>query len=211
MDRPAWQYHQYRGMGTCDFDSIRIVDRSSSSIRSVECWTIRRAVVSESNRVEFCRAWIAERLRKFSRRSERVWRERLRDKHASGQPVCVLEIVPSSISTSATQSTASTYNLTLRTPAGNVFTLSAFNTTTTIYYLRMYNTSSAPTCSSATGFVETLPVPPAAGSGGAGGFVRAQQQGQSYSTGISFCITGGGTSTDNTNAAAGLYVTVLYN
>jgi hypothetical protein len=112
--------------------------------------------------------------------------------------------------TSATQSTASTNATSVKGSPGTIFNISAFNTTTTIYYLRMYNTSSAPTCSSATGFVETLPVPPAAASGGSGGFIRPIEQGQQYTTGIGFCITGGPTSTDNTNAAVGVFVSVLY-
>jgi hypothetical protein len=33
---------------------------------------------------------------------------------------------------------------------------------------------------------------------------------QAYGTGIGFCITGGGSSTDNTNAATGVYVTIGY-
>jgi hypothetical protein len=37
-----------------------------------------------------------------------------------------------------------------------------------------------------------------------------QQIPQSFTTGIGFCLTGGGSSTDNTNAATGVYVTILY-
>jgi hypothetical protein len=80
----------------------------------------------------------------------------------------------------------------------------AINTTATHYYLRMYNLASAPTCSSATGFVETIAVL------ATGGAVTPINVGQSYDAGIGFCITGGAGSTDNTNAAAGVYVTVLH-
>jgi hypothetical protein len=31
-----------------------------------------------------------------------------------------------------------------------------------------------------------------------------------YSSGIGFCLTGGGSSTDNTNAATGVYLALLY-
>jgi hypothetical protein len=34
--------------------------------------------------------------------------------------------------------------------------------------------------------------------------------GKAFTTGIGFCITGGASSTDNTNAAAGVYVSALY-
>jgi len=94
--------------------------------------------------------------------------------------------------------------------AGQVYMLRPINTTTTTYYLRMYNLASAPTCSSATGYLETIPVPPATAAGGAGGIAAAQSFGQAYSTGIAFCLTGGGGSTDNTNAAVGVYITILY-
>src|SRR5579872_2617329 len=35
------------------------------------------------------------------------------------------------------------------------------NTTATIYYLRLYNLAAAPTCSSATGFIRSIPLVPA--------------------------------------------------
>jgi hypothetical protein len=91
--------------------------------------------------------------------------------------------------------------------AGNVYGFRFVNTTGTIYYLRMYNTSSSPTCSSATGFIETIPIP--ASTGGAG-LVAIEPMGEGYSTGISFCLTGGSSSTDNTNAATGVFGTILY-
>jgi hypothetical protein len=113
-------------------------------------------------------------------------------------------------STYALQSAASTNSTSVKGSAGNVYSISAINTATTIYYLRLYNASSAPTCSSATGFVETLPVPPGAATGQAAGLVRSVTNGQAFSTGIGFCLTGGGSSTDNTSAATGVYVSLLY-
>lgn len=103
-------------------------------------------------------------------------------------------------------SAASTNSTNCKASAGNLYGISIVNTTATIYYLRMYNLASAPTCSSATGFVETIPalvstVAPV---------IRTMSIGQGYSTGISFCLTGGGSSTDNTSAATGVYVTLLY-
>ena len=91
--------------------------------------------------------------------------------------------------------------------AGNVYGFRFVNTTGTIYYLRMYNTSSSPTCSSATGFIESIPIP--ASTGGAG-LVAIEPMGEAYSTGISFCLTGGSSSTDNTSAATGVFGTILY-
>jgi len=109
--------------------------------------------------------------------------------------------------TSYLTSAASTNATSVKASPGNVYGYSLVNTTATVYYLRMYNLAAAPTCSSATGFVETLPIP--ASTTGAG-LQRVQPNGQTFSTGIAFCLTGGGASTDNTNAATGVYLTILY-
>lgn len=112
-----------------------------------------------------------------------------------------------SLLTSYLSSAASTNSTNVKSSAGNVYSIVGINTTGTIYYLRMYNLSSAPTCSSATGFVNTYPVP--ANTSG-NGFVIPIPQGQGFSTGIGFCLTGGAGSTDNTNAATGVFLTFLY-
>lgn len=105
------------------------------------------------------------------------------------------------------QSAASTNSTSVKGSAGVLKAMNLINTTTTIYYLRMYNLASAPTCSSATGFVRTWPIPPAASSGLAGGIAaNLGAGGTTFSTGIAFCLTGGPTSTDNTNAATGVFV-----
>ena len=104
-------------------------------------------------------------------------------------------------------SAASTNATNCKNSAGNVYGYRFVNTTSTIYYLRMYNLTSAPTCSSATGFVETIPIP--ANTAGAG-IVAIEPMGEGYATGIGFCFTGGSSSTDNTNAATGVFGTILY-
>lgn len=107
------------------------------------------------------------------------------------------------INTHAIQSAASTNATTVKAARGDVFGIHAINTTATLYYLRLYNLAAAPTCSSATGFVETIPIP--ASTTGAG-VVLTFPVGKTFITGIAYCLTGGGTSTDNTNAATGVYV-----
>lgn len=109
--------------------------------------------------------------------------------------------------TSYLTSAASTNSTNVKASPGNVYGLSCINTTATLYYWRLYNLAAAPTCSSATGFIETLPCP--ASATGAG-FVRPHPAGQAFTTGIGYCLTGGGSSTDNSNAATGVYLTVLY-
>lgn len=105
-------------------------------------------------------------------------------------------------------SSAATTNATnCKGSAGNVYGFRAVNTTSTLYYLRMYNTAAAPTCSSATGFVETIPIP--ASTTGAG-IVSMPSVPVGYATGIGFCLTAGSSSTDNTAAATGVFLTVIY-
>jgi len=101
-------------------------------------------------------------------------------------------------------SAASTNSTSCKGSAGQIYGISAVNTTATTYYLRLYNSSSAPTCSSATGFIRTIPVL------ATGGAVEMRQVGAAFGTGIGFCLTGGGSSTDNTNAATGVYITLEY-
>lgn len=103
---------------------------------------------------------------------------------------------------------ASTNSTNCKGSAASLYHIRAVNTTATLYYLRLYNSSSAPTCSSATGFVETVPIP--ASTTGAG-ITDDISVGAAYGTGLGFCVTGGGSSTDNTNAATGLYISLAYN
>lgn len=109
---------------------------------------------------------------------------------------------------SGTISTASTNATNVKASAGTVCGGHAVNTTATVAYIRWYNLASAPTCSSATGFVATTPVP--ANSSGNGLLLDFGPFGAAFATGIGFCITGGGSSTDNTSAVAGVYVNATY-
>lgn len=126
-------------------------------------------------------------------------------------------ITPSSVGTTATTtdsslgcyilSTASTNSNNCKGSAGNFYGVRVVNTTATLYYLRLYNASGAPTCSSATGFIETIPVPASATGAGIMAVVTIPI---GYTTGIGYCLTGGSSSTDNTNAAAGIFGAIYY-
>lgn len=94
--------------------------------------------------------------------------------------------------------------------AGNFYGVEIFNTTTTLYYLRLYNLATSPTCSSATGFIRSIPIPPAGAAGGAGGAVNNFTVPVGYSAGIGYCITAGSSSTDNTSAATGVFGAIRY-
>jgi len=128
---------------------------------------------------------------------------------ANTTPWLVSSIPPTSggANTCYLSSAASNNATNCKNAAGQVYQISGINTTGTLYYLRMYNLSAAPTCSSATGFIESYPVP--ASTTGAG-LQMENSIGQAYATGIGFCLTGGGGNTDNTNAATGVYISIKY-
>jgi hypothetical protein len=142
--------------------------------------------------------------------------EEIKNNTGSTDPVGVLPKATSTGGSSACHqiTTASTNAKSCATAAAALYGIRAINTTTTIAYLRPYNLASAPTCNSATGEITdgAIPIPPAAASGGAGGFVEPLTIGLTgpFSTGIGWCVTGGGGSADNTNAPAGIYIQVRF-
>lgn len=116
-----------------------------------------------------------------------------------------ISYVPGCYVQGGTGTTASTNAFNCKTVGGNFFGIRAVNTSATLAFLRMYNLAAAPTCSSATGFVESIPIP--ASATGAG-IVDVAQVPIKYSVGVSGCVTGGSTSTDNTNAPAAVFITL---
>lgn len=119
-------------------------------------------------------------------------------------------VVPTAGLTHYLAAAATTNATNIKNAAGTLYGLSLSNTTTTVYYLRLYNLSAAPTCSSATGFVESIPIPPASAAGQVGGREMQFNIGKAFTTGLGYCITGGAGSTDNTAAAVGVFVSGLY-
>ncbi|MDA8113237.1 MAG: hypothetical protein M0Z43_00710, partial [Acidithiobacillus sp.] len=103
--------------------------------------------------------------------------------------------------------TATTNATSIKASAGTLYRITAINTTGTIAYLKLYNLATAPTCSSATGIVHVYPIP--ANTSGAG-ITIGNTVGEAYGTGIAFCVTGGGSDTNNTNAPAGVYIEGSY-
>lgn len=83
---------------------------------------------------------------------------------------------------------------------------SLVNTTAVLYYLRVYNLPVAPTCSSATGLVEVIPIP--ASASGAGIQRVESDDGQNFPAGMSFCLSAA--VDGSTNAATGIFVSVKY-
>jgi len=97
------------------------------------------------------------------------------------------------------QPTASTNSTLVITGAHQVYHIVATNNSATINYLRLYNSASAPTCSSASNLQAEIAIP--ASTSGAG-FVEDISAGMTFGAGISYCLTGGYATTDVTNATA---------
>lgn len=116
---------------------------------------------------------------------------------------------PSGAANTCYLSSAATTNATnCANAAAAIYDVSVINTTSTMYYLRLYNLAAAPTCSSSTGFVESIPIPHNSGNGA--GVAKSFPIGRYYSAGLGFCLTANGSSTDNNAAATGLYVSIGY-
>lgn len=117
--------------------------------------------------------------------------------------------LPAAATGAVYRSAASNNSTLVATGARTLFAIpTALNTTATIYYVRFYNGAAAPTCSSGTGEVFSLPIP--ASTSGAGVVAELGPLGVSFPLGLGFCITGGGASNDNTNAVAGVTLNVVY-
>jgi hypothetical protein len=90
-----------------------------------------------------------------------------------------------------------------------LYTLTAINTTATIYYLKLYDKATAPTCGTDTP-VATYPLlaEPAAGTGVA--LVIARATGAGFNLGLGFCLVGGIADNDTSNAATGVAINLEY-
>ena len=89
-----------------------------------------------------------------------------------------------------------------------LYNIIAINTTTTIYYLKLYDKATAPTCNSDT-VVASYPVPFGASNAG-GGFVQPRSVAAGYLLGLGFCLTGALADNDNTAAATGVAINFEY-
>ncbi len=108
-------------------------------------------------------------------------------------------------------STATTNSNNCTDTATGVYTITVITTSVTQAFLRLYNLAAAPTCTSATGFVSSIPIPPATATQN-GGFVYARSIPNTgdFTTGLGFCITAGSGSVDSTAATQGHYVHIDY-
>lgn len=107
--------------------------------------------------------------------------------------------------------TASVNTTAVSTTASGIYNIWAFNTTETEAFIRFYN-DDTPDCTSATGFVFSMGIPPSPAAGQQGGFAvnfPVPLTGP-FTTAIGVCVTGGHTSTDNTAAPAAILIGIAY-
>jgi hypothetical protein len=105
-------------------------------------------------------------------------------------------------------SAASTNSTNIKPAAGQVIGALCINTTAALYYLKFYDLAAAPTCNS-TPVVLSIPCSFGASSSGSTTPLMPQQPVQ-FLNGIGICLTGAIADTDNTNAATGVVIDVLY-
>lgn len=91
---------------------------------------------------------------------------------------------------------------------GNVYGVTAINTTTTVVFLKFYDKATAPTCGTDTP-VQTLPVPFGSSSSG-GGFTLTFPFGMQFYSGIGFCVTGAIADNDSSAAVTGIAINLNY-
>ena len=102
-------------------------------------------------------------------------------------------------------STVSTNSELVNAGATRLTVIVPLNTTTTLYYLKLYDKATAPTCGTDTP-VQTFPVPFGGSNAGGGIALPLPPGGLSFQNGLGFCLTGGIADNDAANAAAGVAI-----
>ena len=102
-------------------------------------------------------------------------------------------------------SAASTNSTLVRPGRALVESISAINTTTTLYWLKLYDEATAPTCGTDTP-VWKVAIPFGASNAG-GGLVVPIPDGMQFFNGVGFCLTAAQANSDTGNAAVGITVT----
>lgn len=101
-------------------------------------------------------------------------------------------------------SAATTNSVLVRGGNAKIFTIVLVNTTTTLYYLKLYDVSAAPTCASDE-VKWKVPIPFGSSNAG-GGAIIPISDGLDFDRGAGMCITANSADNDNTAAATGIAV-----
>lgn len=106
-------------------------------------------------------------------------------------------------------SAASNNATVVKAAPGAVYNVVAVNTTDTVYYLKLYDKATAPTCGTDP-VIQTYPVPPTPASGSPAPLALSSTVGVGFNNGIGFCLVGGIADNDNTSAATGVAINFSY-
>lgn len=112
-------------------------------------------------------------------------------------------IADSQISLSSNLVAANTTAVVIKATSGTVYSIDAFNNSTTLAYIKLYNTPTA-TCGSGTPYARYM-IPYGASSSG-GGFNVSNINGDAYFSGITMCVTTGIADNDTGAPAASTYI-----
>ena len=94
--------------------------------------------------------------------------------------------------------------------AHQIVEFTVLSTAATVAYIRIYDSATAPTCTSATGMIAYYPIPSVGAAGVTGFTLGLGALGKVVQNGIGICLTGAAGTTDNTNAPTGIAVNVTY-
>lgn len=110
------------------------------------------------------------------------------------------------LSISSQVMTNSTNSTEVKSSGGQIYGLEIFNNSTSIGYLKIYDTATSPTPGAGTPMVRLM-VP--AGASGAG-VVRSYENGLIFANGIGYCFTGGIADNDTTSVSASEFIVNIY-
>lgn len=125
-----------------------------------------------------------------------------------GDTALVVDLRPNGCTGGHLLSAASNNSTNVKASPGTLCELVVINTTASLVDLRLYDLSSAPTCSSATGVIANYPVQ--ANTTSPGFAIPLGAWGKGFASGIGFCLTGANADNDNTNAVTGVNLNWSY-
>jgi len=104
-------------------------------------------------------------------------------------------------------SAASNNAAVIKAAPGVLFGVLLINSTSTVYYLKLYDQTSTPNPAADTPYM-TIPIPHSSGAGG--GVVCPSLPGVPFNTGMAMVLVAGQGDTDNTAAATGVAINLFY-
>lgn len=118
-------------------------------------------------------------------------------------PVSITPVTSGGTTLSSTIMAASTNATSVKSSAGQVYKIECFNNSTSLGYLKIYNTATAPTAGSGTPVLRYM-VP------ANGGFVSTLEVGDAFATGIGYTFTGGIADADTTSVSASQFLVNIH-